>query len=89
MVAHQGVAPGGKLHPYLVAAAGFQKDPYKAFFPRTEQPIAQLCGPDPGPGTLDHKDLILPAVLKKQIAPPCSKLIASSAPSDSNASFMS
>ena len=33
VVAHQGVPPGGKLHPYLVAPSGVETNPDETAFP--------------------------------------------------------
>ena len=69
MVADQGVAPAGKLHPDLVAASGMQPDTDQRGFSLGQSGKFKSGFFDTGPLPFDHKNLIPSAVLKKKIFP--------------------
>ena len=68
-VAHQGIAPAGKLHTDLVGSAGVQPDFYQcrvAFAqPRKRKPCRLYADTLP----FDNKHLVLAAVFKKKVLP--------------------
>ena len=67
MVAHQGKAPGGELHPDLVAASGVEPHTDQGAFPGTDHTVGQPGLLDAAPLPLDHEDLILGAVLPQKV----------------------
>ena len=63
VVAYQGVAPGGKLDPDLVAATGVEQDANQGNLPRPQAGEFQPGGFDPLALPPDDEHLVFPAVL--------------------------
>ena len=69
VVAHKRKAPAGKLHTDLVASAGVEPDADEGGVVAGQTGKSKARGFYTGTLPLDHKDLILPAILKQKIFP--------------------
>ena len=69
MIAHQGEAPAGKLHPDLMASAGMQADMHQGIFSRFLAGKFQPCLFDTAALPVHYKDLVAAAVLEKKVCP--------------------
>ena len=69
MVAHQRIAPAGKLHPDLMAAPGVQADADQTGFSGSQTPIFKPCFLNTAPLAFYHKNLVLSGILPQKILP--------------------
>ena len=67
MVAYQGEASGGKLHPDLMTSSGVQPDTHQAFFSSGEPNKFQPGFLHATAFLLYYEDLVLAAVLEEEV----------------------
>ena len=66
VVAHQGEAPGGKLHSYLMAAPGVESHTHQGLLARFQQAVGQPCFFNAAAFPLNYKSLGFAAVLPQE-----------------------